>query len=363
MGDMKKRSAGIKVLIWVAAALVLVSAGCKKKEPPPAERVINVQGQTVERKSLKPFVEAIGSLKAFEEVIASSQVEGLLTRVYVEEGTPVTKGKVLAAVDDTDYRLEVRRADAALKQTEATLVNTKVEQKRKEALYKEQLVTQQQFDDVVTRLALAEAEVDRAKAAMELARERLAKVKIYSPLQGYVKEKKVSAGDYVRNGTPLFSLIKVDPIKLLFTVTEKDVGKLRVGQQVLFKVDSTPGKDFAAKVSIVYPSLEERTRTLQVEALASNRGGLLKPGLFTRVILYTSEARDMVVVPITSILYEADTMKVFLVEGDRAKERKVKLGGKYGELVEVTEGLKAGETIVTVGQNNLAEGVKVHVAR
>lgn len=363
MGDMGKKTAGVKILAGLAAALVLVTAGCGKKEAPPAERVINVQVQTVEKKSLRPFVEAIGSLKAFEEVIASSQVEGLLTRVYVEEGTPVVKGKVLAAVDDKDYRLDVKRAEAALKQTEATLANTRVEYQRKSALYKEQLVTQQQFDDVTTRQALAEAEVDRAKASLDLARERLAKTQIRSSLQGYVREKRVSAGDYVRNGTPLFSIIQVDPIKLLFTVTEKDLGKLRVGQQVQFRVDSMPGKDFTGKVSIVYPSLEERTRTLQVEALAPNRGGQLKPGLFSRVVLYTGDARDMVVVPITSILYEADTMKVFLVEGDRAKERKVKLGGKYGELMEITEGLKAGETIVTVGQNNLAEGVKVHVAR
>jgi len=362
---MKKRSAGVRFLVWVAAALILVwaAAGCGKKEAPPAERVINVRVQTVEQKSFRPFVEAIGSLRAYEEVIASSQVDGLLIRVHAEEGTPVTRGKVLAEIDDTDYRLEVRRDEAALKQTEATLANAKVEYQRKNALYKEQLVTQQQFDDITTRLALADADVDRAKAALSLAREKYAKTRVLSTLQGVVKEKKVSAGDYVRNGTPLFSLIKVDPIKLLFTVTEKDVGKLRVGQRVQFRVDSFPGRDFEAKVSIVYPSLEEKTRTLQVEALASNRGGLLKPGLFTRVILYTAEARAMVVVPITSIIYDESTMKVFLVEGDRAKERRIKTGYKFGELIEVTEGLKGGETVVVAGQNNLAEGVKVHVAR
>jgi membrane fusion protein (multidrug efflux system) len=363
MGDMGKRSTGVKVLVWFAAALVLMTAGCKKKEAPSAERVINVQTLAAEQKSFRPLVEAVGTLKPDQEVIASSQVEGLLKQVRVDEGTPVSRGMVLASVDDTDYRLEVRRAEAALKQTEATLANTKVEYQRKNELFKEQLVTQQQYDDVTTRMALADAEVDRAKAALDLAKERFAKTKIYSPLQGYVKEKKVSAGDYVRNGTPLFSLIKVDPIKLLFTVTEKDVGKLKVGQQVQFKVDSMPGKEFTARVSIVYPSLEERTRTLQVEAQASNRGGQLKPGLFSRVILYTEEARMMMVVPITSILYDSESTKIFIVEGDRAKERKVKLGGKYGEWIEVVEGLKAGETVVVVGQNNLAEGVKVHVAR
>lgn len=362
---MERRSAGVRFLVWAAAVLIPVWAatGCGKKESPPAERVINVHVQTVEKKSLRPFVEAIGSLKAYEEVVASSQVEGLLSRVHADEGTPVTRGKILADVDDTDYRLEVKRAEAALRQTEATLANTRVEYRRKDALFREQLVTQQQYDDVTTRQALAEAEVERAKAALELSRERLAKTRIRSPLQGYVREKKVSAGDYVRNGTPLFSIIQVDPLKLLFTVTEKDVGKLRVGQSVLFRVDSMPGRDFAAKVRIIYPSLEEKTRTLQVEALAPNRDALLKPGLFSRVILFTGEARDMLLVPITSILYEADTMKVFLAEGDRARERKVKLGGKYGERIEITEGLKGGEVVVTAGQNNLAEGVKIHVAR
>jgi len=361
---MRNRSAGVIFVTLIAAALIPIWAtGCGKKEKPPVERVINVNVQKVEKKSLRPFVEAIGSLKAYEEVMASSQVEGLLSRVYADEGTPVTKGKVLAEVDDTDYRLEVKRAEAALRQAEATLANTRVEYRRKEALFREQLVTQQQYDDVNTRQALAEAEVERAKAALELARERLAKTRVLSPLQGFVKEKRVSAGDYVRNGTPLFSLIRVDPLKLLFTVTEKDVGKLRAGQSVVFRVDSMPGRDFAAKVRVIYPSLEEKTRTLQVEALAPNSGGLLKPGLFSRVVLYTSEAREIVVVPITSILYEGDTMKVFLVEGDRAKERKVRLGGKYGELIEITEGLSGGETIVTIGQNNLAEGVKVNVAR
>jgi membrane fusion protein (multidrug efflux system) len=340
------------------------ASGCKKKDDgKPAERIVNVRVQAAETKSFRPFVEAIGNLKAYEEVAASSQLEGLVTRIYVDEGSPVSKGKVLAHIDDTDYRLDAQRNEAALKQTEATLANTKIEHQRKNALFKEQLVTQQQFDDVATRLALADAEVDRAKAALSLAREKLAKTRIHSPLQGFVKEKKVATGDYVRNGTPLFSLIRIDPVKLLFAVTEKDVGKIRVGQDVHFRVDSLPGRDFQARVNIIYPNLEEKTRTLQVEALASNRDGILKPGLFSRVVLYTEAAREMVVVPITSILYDESEMKVFLIEGDRAKERKVKTGGKYGELIEITEGLKAGEIVVAAGQNNLAEGVKVNVAR
>jgi RND family efflux transporter MFP subunit len=360
-----RESSNVKrILIFCLCSLIFLTLpGCQKKEVAKAERVINVQIQEAQLKSFRPYVQSIGTLKAYEEVIASSQVEGILKSLHAEEGTPVSRGSLLAEIDDRDIRQEVVRDEAMIKQTRATLANAQVEFKRKDALYKEQLVTQQQFDDISTRLALAEADVEKAQAALALSREKLAKTRIASPLQGFVKEKKVSVGDYIRNGTPLFTLIRINPIKLLFTVTEKDVGKLKVGQQVQFKIDSLPDKEFTAKVSIVYPHLEEKTRTLQVEAIAPNPDARLKPGLFSRVVLYTEAERQMTVVPITSILYDESKTKIFIADGNRAKERSIRIGGKYGELIEIVEGLKAGERVVVVGQNNLAEGVKINVAR
>jgi membrane fusion protein (multidrug efflux system) len=90
---------------------------------------------------------------------------------------------------------------------------------------------------------------------------------------------------------------------------------------------------------------------------------LLKPGLFARVTLYTGDAVDKAIVPVTALLYENNKVKVFVVESDQAKERVVRIGGKYGEYMEIVEGLSGGEHLVVVGQNNLAEGVKVNVAR
>ncbi|MDI6891036.1 MAG: efflux RND transporter periplasmic adaptor subunit [Thermodesulfovibrionales bacterium] len=343
---------------------LLFLPGCKKKEvKTPEERAVNVSVKAAEKKPLRPFVETIGTLNPYEEVIVSAEVDGGLKSVRVDEGTVVSKGMVLAAIDDTDYNLEVKRAEAALRQTEATLANTKLEYQRKEVLYKEELVTKQQFDDVSTRLSLAEAEIERAKATLSLAREKLKKTKMYSPLSGVVKERKVSTGDYVKNGTNLFVIIQNNPLKLNFTVTEKDVGKLKKGQDVTFRVDAFPDKEFKGKVSIIYPSLEERTRTLQVEALVPNPDWLLKPSFFACVTLYTGPSRDTIVVPVTSLLYEAEKVKVFVVEGDIAKEREIRLGSKYGELMEIVEGLKEGEMVVIVGQQNLSEGVKVNVAR
>jgi len=120
-------------------------------------------------------------------------------------------------------------------------------------------------------------------------------------------------------------------------------------------------RDFKGRLSIIYPGLDERTRSLQAEALINNSGGLLKPGLFARVIIYTGDTREANVVPVNALLYEGDKVKVFAIEEDRAKERYVKVGNKYGGVMEIIEGIKAGEKLVIAGQQNLSEGVKVRV--
>jgi membrane fusion protein (multidrug efflux system) len=100
-----------------------------------------------------------------------------------------------------------------------------------------------------------------------------------------------------------------------------------------------------------------------VEALVPNGNHSLKPGLFARVTLYLGSPRDTIVIPVNAILYDESKTKIFVVEGNLAHGREVKIGAKYGDMQEISAGLKENETVVTVGQNNLAEGVKVNVAR
>lgn len=353
----------INVFLYsVIVTSLFTAVACQKKDTKTVEeKVFNVQIQDAVKRPLKPFIESIGTLNPFEEVTVSAEIEGVTRSVKVEEGSQVSKGMLLAAIDDSDYSLEVKRAEATLRQAEATLENTKLEFKRKDALYKEELVTKQQYDDVTTRLSLAEAEVERAKASLSLAKLKLSKTKIISPLACVIKEKRVSAGDFVRNGTPMFVIIQPNPLKLRFTVPEKDVGRLKTNQEVMLRVDGFAETEFKGRVNIVFPNVEEKTRTLQAEALVPNNNGLLKPGLFAKVILYTAGERDTIVVPVTALLYEAEKVRVFVTEGDRAKERVVKLGSKYGELMEIIDGVKAGEKVVFMGQQNLSEGAKVSV--
>ena len=362
--DRKRIRVGSMVTAVLLSAGIFMSIGCQKQEQKVMkERAVNIRVWTAETRSLRPFVESIGTLKPYEEVTVSSELDGILKSIHVDEGAPVSREQLIAEVKDTDYRLAEEQAAAALKQAQATLDNVKLDYQRKEALYREELVTKQQFDDVAARLALAQGDVERAKAGRELANEKLAKTKIFAPMTGSVLSKKATSGDYIRNGMPLISIIRTDLLKLSFTVSEKDVGSLRTGQNVAFVVDAFPGREFRGQLKTIYPGLEERTRSLQVEAVVTNADRSLKPGFFARVTLYTGKARNTVVAPITALLYDNSTTKLFVVEGNTAKERKVRTGRKYGEFMEIIEGLKEKEIVVTVGQNNLMEGVPVHVAR
>ncbi|MCX8030046.1 MAG: efflux RND transporter periplasmic adaptor subunit [Thermodesulfovibrionales bacterium] len=370
----KKCTQLLYFLFFITFFITFITACSSKEKKAIEEKIINVKAQSAEKRIVQPYIETTGSLIPYEEVIVSAEIDGIIKEIKVEEGSPVSKGTLIATINETDYDLDVKRNEAVLRQAQATLENVKLEFQRKSALYKEQLITQQQFDDVTTRLALAEAELERAKSTLFLSKQKLIKTKIYSPIDGFIKEKKVSAGNYARNGSNLFVIIKNNPIKLTFTVSEKDIGKLKKGQEITFRVDAYRDKDFKGKVNIIYPNLDEKTRSLQVEALSPNLDGLLKPGLFAKITLFTDEPKEAILIPAISLLYEAENIRAFIIEGDVAKRRNLKIGQKYKfsqktddkesrtiEYVEVIEGIKEAEIVVTAGQQNLSENTKVKI--
>lgn len=350
---------------FVLFLLVLAAAAClsctKKAEEENTEKTVNVRTVTVARETVRPYIEAVGSLEPDKEVVVSSEVEGVIREMLVDEGDRVSRGMVLARVSDTDYLLGVRAAEAAWKQARANLENARTVFSRMEALYQEKVVSKQEYDNAVTRLDVAGQDADRASAALSLSRERLAKTVIRSPMDGAVKTKTATAGDFIGAGRPLMRVISIDPAKLGFSVAEKDIGALKSGQEVVFVVDPYPSREFSGTLTTIYPSLDERSRTLKAEASVPNRTGELKPGIFARVRVYTGEPRQAITIPITSILYEGTKTRIFVAENDTARERVVSIGGKYGEMMEVLDGLQEKERLVVVGQNTLTDGVKIRV--
>ncbi|MEK6561137.1 MAG: efflux RND transporter periplasmic adaptor subunit, partial [Nitrospirota bacterium] len=192
------------VILMLAISALFINYGCGKNEPVvKKEKTINVAVKPAEIKSLRPFIETVGTLNPYDEVTISAEVDGILQEISVDEGTTVTKGMLIATIDETDYSLEVIRAKAALKQAESNLANIRLEYQRKEALHKDGHLPQQDLDSITARLSLAESDVDNARAVLSLSEHKLTKTKIYSPLSGVVKERKVSGGNFIRNGTPV----------------------------------------------------------------------------------------------------------------------------------------------------------------
>ena len=408
----RKRSILIGLLF-----LALMASACEKAgtNTAPEERAYNVQVWAAEKKALRPFVEAIGTLHPHDEVTVSTEVDGILRDLKVDEGTKVSKDMLLALIDDTDYNHEVKKAEGVLEaaqsrlqqlltgarpqevqlakaevdQTLADMEKRKADMERAKKLVQDKYISAQEWDSARTaynvavathqkakenyalvvegprqeEIAQARAQVDQSQAALSLARQKLSKTKIFSPLAGTVRVRKVSKGEFVKNGATLFVIIQSNPIKLRFTVAERDVGKLKIGQDVSLRVEAFPTSEFKGGVTTIYPSLEEKTRTLLVEALVPNADGSLKPGFFAKVVLYTGQPKETVVIPVTALLYEETKIRVFVEEQSRAKEKVVKVGSKYGEGMEITEGLQEGEKVVVAGQQNLSEGVKLNVAR
>jgi membrane fusion protein, multidrug efflux system len=360
----KGSRSGLLLIVIIFSCIALLGAGCtKKKEEAKAEKIINIKVITTQKKTVRPYIEATGNLQPWDEAIISPEVDGILQEIPVEEGFPVTKGTMLAKINDIDYRLAVLTAEAALGQAQANLNNAKIMFDRMAALYKQSGVSKQEFDNASTRLDLATQDALRAKAALALANERLSRVIIRSPLNGWVKLKGVTTGMFAKTGSPIMSLIQIDPLFCTFSVTDKDIGALKAGQDVVFFVDAFPGREFKGKVDIIYPNVDEHSRMLKVEALIPNKSQELKPGLFARVTVYTGAPKEAVIIPITSLLYEGTKTRVFLNENSKARERYLKLGRKYGEMMEITEGLQAGEQLVVVGQNTLTDGVNVRVVK
>ncbi len=345
------------------AAMFTHSACGKKESSVNRIKSINVSVKAAETRPMRPFIEAVGTLTPFDEVTISAEVDGIIDIMMVDEGTTVTRGMLIAAINDTDYLLGVTKAKAALRQAEANLSNMNLEYQRKNALFNEGHISRHDYDSVSVRQSLAESERDNAVAALSLAEHRLAKTKIFSPISGVVKVNMVSVGTFARNGEPVCSIIQVDPLKLSFTVPEKTSGVLRKGQDLRFKVETFNDREFNGRLNIIYPGLDEKTRTLMAEAVVSNPGRILKPGLFTTLKLFTGPAKSTLLVPAAALLYEGETIKVFTVKNETAYEQKVMTGTQYDDMLEIKKGLKTGDMVVTAGQQNLSEGVKVNVAR
>jgi membrane fusion protein (multidrug efflux system) len=207
----------------------------------------------------------------------------------------------------------------------------------------------------------ATAAFEGTRATLELARVRLAKHTILAPFTGVVGLRRASVGAYVPIGTTIVNFEKIDTLKVDFSIPEIYLGDVEIGQSVQLTVDAIANRTFTATIYAINPMVDVNGRALRIRARLPNGDGVLRPGLFARLVVKGPEEQNVVIVPESAIVSRAGESFVFRVENGRAVETRVKLGERKAGFVEVLEGLPVEAAVVTAGHQRLRNGSAVEV--
>lgn len=312
-----------------------------------APRVIVIQATS---QPVSETLSLVGDIAANESVEVRGEVDGVIQEVLFKEGQRVEKGQLLVRLDDSKFAAAVAEGEARFKLSQSTYDRAK-------QLLKDQLISQQEFDQ-------NQSTFEMSRATLELNKRNLRDARILAPFSGVVGAREISPGQVVTKNTPLTWIVDLDPVKIEFDVPEKFLSPVRIGQDLEITVAAYPGKTFKGKVFFVSPFIDSTNRTALVKAEAANSDGLLKPGMFANLELTTMVRQNAVVVPevaLTQIL-ENNRAMVFVVDAQtNAVLRPVKLGVRLAGRVEV-DGVKPGELVIVEGTQKTVPGKPVQLA-
>lgn len=322
-----------------------------------------------------------GTLESPGQFVVAPKVGGRVERLTVDLADPVTRGQVVAELDDDEYVQAVAQAEAELavakaNQAEAssTLEIAARELKRVQTLTDKGIGSESQLDvakaDQLAKQAavkVAEAQVTRAEAALNAARIRLGYTQVAATWTGgddhrVVARRYVEAGDTVAANAPMLTIVELDPIKAVIHLTGKDYGRMKAGQPVTLSTDAYPGETFAGKVARVAPVFQQASRQARAELTVANPQQRLKPGMFIRAEAMLDRVEDATIVPVAALTRRAGQTGVFVVnsDGGSVSWRPVKAGIEQDERVQVIgEGI-AGR-VVTLGQQLLDDGSPITI--
>lgn len=316
---------------------------------PPGGFAIGVETVGVATSVFVDDVAAVGSLKSNESVVLRPEIAGRIAAIHLREGMPAAKGAVLVALDASTQTAELRQAEANLALSQAN-------HRRTEELYEKKFVSARARDEAAANLKVLEA-------AVALAQARLQKTQIRAPFAGIVGIRNVSIGDYVKEGQELVNIEDIGALKADFRLPESYLSRLRKGQSVEVSTDAMPGQMFKGTLDAIDPLLDASGRAISLRARLENPDLKLRPGMFVRVRLAFGGERQGLAVPEEALVPAGDDNFVFRVVEGKAQRVMVKVGQRRGATVEITEGLKAGDEVVSAGQLKLRDGVPVRAGQ
>lgn len=309
---------------------------------------LHVTAMVLKHEKLTDIFRTKGQLLPDEEVDLSFETSGKIVKIYFQEGTYVRKGDLLGKVNDEPLQAELQKLEAQL-----PLARERVNRQR--TLLAKDAVSQETFQTVTTDL-------DKLLADISLVRARIRQTELRAPFDGVVGLRLLSEGAFATTGSVLARLTKNAPLKIEFSVNEKQVNDLRPGTNIQFRVENDPTV-YQAKVYAVESRLDERTLSLKARALFPNQGGKLRPGHSASIEIVMREIEDAIVIPAIASIAEMGRNMAFVYNQGKAKQIEISQGLRTASSVQVTRGLNVGDTLIVTGVMQLREGTEVVIDR
>ncbi len=387
------------------AGLCLAASSCATRKTSDTKKAasgpVRVRVAPVSVRAQQRSVESVGNLFPFDEAIISAEVDGLLESVGADLGDSVAQGAVLARISDEEQGYLVAQQEAQLRQSlvrlglknekdrvqdisetpdarraRADLSEAEQRYKRTRELVDQGIGPQSDLDSAEARYQSLQAgydvvinqtrnliqEVERFKASLELQRKRLRDTTVRAPYAAFVKDRLATPGQFVRANSPLFTLVKINPVRLRIEAPERMAPWIKMGQRVEVAVEAFQGRMFEGKIWRISPTVDQSKRTFVVEALIQNPNSELKPGSYAKAKIITDRVESIRLIPSRALNYVLGTNKAYVVTADNTIQvRDVKLGDRFAQEVEILEGVQDGERVAVGGLNRLEEGAKVSV--
>lgn len=305
-------------------------------------------------------LEAVGSFFPEDEVTVGAEEEGVIKRLFVDEGYPVKKGDLLLEIDNEKFRLEVEESEAMLKEARSRLEYAQSTLERMTRLSQEGVIGQQEFDDANNQASLNQAIVENIRARLRRFKKSLKDTRVMAPMDGVVSERMISAGEYVKVGADLVKIVDSNPLKLTFTLPEKNAGEVKTGQKVQVATRVYPNEKFEGEVYFINPKVDADTRTIEVKAWVDNSDYKLRPGYFVNVAVLLAERKSLVL-PESAVIVREGRIVVMAVMDGRVKYKGITPGVRYQGKVEILDGISAEDEIVVSGRSEITEGTKVKI--
>ena len=308
------------------------------------QQKLNAVGYLIVPTSMSELINSNGTLKPDEEVDLSFETSGKIVGINFTEGTRVKKGDLLAKINDRPLQAQLEKLQAELKMAEA-------KEFRQRSLLGRDAISQESYDQIVTDVQTINADINLIKA-------QIAMTELRAPFDGIIGLRYISEGSYVTFSTKIARLIKISPIKIEFSVSEKYSTEIKVGYPITFTIDGS-NQIYNASVYAVDPKIDVNTRNIVLRALYPNKNEELKSGRYAGITLELSKINDAIAIPTEAIIPEMDGEKVFIFKGGKAQSVNVITGLRTESKIQIKEGLKSGDTLITTGIMQLRQGLPI----